>query len=120
MTTTTYTFLVYAAAAVTVFAILLCTGPPIGGSEPINLLTALGMAVFCTLMGHSVFSRGLKYESAAFISTAKLMEPVFASILGVFLFREIPKGTVILGGCVVIFGIFLYTRYAETGDSLQS
>ena len=112
MTTTVYTFLVYLSAAVTVLCILLFSGTSIVGYEPINGLSALGMAVFCTLLGHSVFSWGLKYESAAFISTVKLLEPVFASLLGVLLFREIPKPAVILGGAVVILGVFLYTHFS--------
>ena len=113
ITTNTYTFLVYLSAGITVLVILLFSGQPLLGYEPVNWLTALGMALFCTLLGHSVFSWGLKYESAAFISTAKLLEPVFASILGVLLFREIPSLPVIVGGCVVILGLFIYTRFSE-------
>lgn len=112
ISTVTYTFLVYLSAALTVLVILLCSGTPLFGYEPVNGLTALGMAVCCTLLGHSVFSWGLKYESAAFISTAKLLEPVFAAALGVFLFREIPTLPVVVGGCVVILGVFLYTHAA--------
>ncbi len=113
ISTATYTLLVYAAAALTVLAILLCRGTPLLGYAPVNWLSALGMAVFCTLLGHSVFSWGLKYESAAFISTVKLLEPVFASVLGLLLFREIPKLQVVLGGCVVILGVYVYSRFAE-------
>lgn len=113
ISTTAYTSLVYASAAVTVLLIVLFSGTPVGGYAPVNWLVALGMAVFCTLLGHSVFSWGLKYESAAFISAAKLLEPVFASILGILLFREIPGPYVIAGGLVVILGLFLYTRFSE-------
>ena len=113
LSTAVYTFLVYLSAAVTLLLIALLTGTPLGGYRPVNLLTALGMAVFCTLLGHSVFSWGLRYESPAFISTVKLLEPVFAAVLGVLLFREIPRLPVILGGAVVILGVFLYTRYGE-------
>jgi len=113
ITTTVYTFLVYLSAGITVLIILLCSGLPVVGYERINWFTALGMAVFCTLLGHSVFSWGLKYESAAFIATAKLLEPVFAGFLGVLLFREIPRPPVIIGGCVVVLGLFLYTRFSE-------
>ena len=111
--TTAYTLLVYFSAAVTVLVILLCTGTPVFGYGPVNWLAALGMAMFCTLLGHSVFSWGLKYESAAFISTAKLLEPVFAGVLGVILFGEIPKLQVILGACVVILGVYVYSRFSE-------
>ena len=113
ITTTTYTLLVYASAAATVLVILLGCGTPLFGHAPVNWLSALGMAVFCTLLGHSVFSWGLKYESAAFVSTVKLLEPVFAGILGLLLFREIPKLQVVLGGCVVILGVYVYSRFAE-------
>lgn len=113
LTTTTYTFFVYSFAALTVLIILLCTKTPLFGYGAINWLCALGMAVFCTLLGHSVFSWGLKYESPAFISTAKLLEPVFAGILGVLLFKEIPKMQVIIGGCIIILGVYIYSRFSK-------
>lgn len=109
ISTITYTFIVYGAAALTVLVLLLIRRIPLTGYEPVDYLAALGMAVFCTLLGHSVFSWGLKYESAAFVSNSKLLEPVFASIIGVFLFREIPKLAVVIGGLVVISGVLLYT-----------
>ena len=114
ITTTAYTMLVYSSAAATVLIVLLFKGTPVLGYEPINWFTGLGMAVFCTLLGHSVFSWGLKYESAAFISTVKLLEPVFAAILGVILFREIPEPMVMIGGCIIILGVSVYSKYAES------
>ncbi|MBQ9910919.1 MAG: DMT family transporter [Lachnospiraceae bacterium] len=113
VSTTTYTFFVYLSAALTVLLIVLFSKTPVTGYAPVNWLVALGMAVFCTLLGHSVFSWGLKYESAAFISAAKLLEPVFASILGILLFREIPKLSVVIGGLIVIAGLYVYTRFSS-------
>jgi len=76
------------------------------------------MAVFCNLLGHSVFSWGLKYLPPSFISTAKLLEPVFASVWAFFLFREKPGLSVLAGGVVVLSGIALYCRITqETADS---
>ena len=114
LSTTVYTWLVYAAAAVTVLAIALGRRLPLTGHGAVNWLTALGMAVFCTLLGHSVFSWGLKYLPAAFISTVKLLEPVFASVWGLLLFREVPGALTVLGGAVIILGVWLYGR--ETGS----
>ena len=116
ISTTAYTTLVYSSAALTVLVILLCTRTPVLGYEPVNWLSALGMAVFCTLLGHSVFNWALKYESAAFLSTVKLLEPVFAAILGVLLFREIPSKQVMLGGFIVILGVYVYSRFSETPE----
>ena len=76
------------------------------------------MAVFCTLLGHSVFSWGLKYLPASFVSTAKLLEPVFASVWGLLLFRERPTLPVLAGGAVVILGIVLYCRW--NGETRQA
>ena len=113
VSTSVYTFLVYTCAALTVLAAALVSGTPLTGHSAVNYLTALGMTVFCTLLGHSVFSWGLKYLPAAFISTVKLMEPVFASVWGLLLFREVPGWMVITGGAIIIFGIALYGRVSE-------
>lgn len=110
ISTTAYTFLVYLSAAVTVLVIALAGGQPLAGYGLVNLGTALGMAVFCTLLGHSVFSWGLKYLPPAFISTAKLLEPVFASVWGLALFGERPGLPVAFGGTVIICGVALYSR----------
>lgn len=110
LSTTVYTWLVYAAAAGVVLLAALAGRRPLAGWGPVNLLTALGMAVFCTLLGHSVFSWGLKYLPPAFISTVKLLEPVFASVWGLLLFAERPGLQVILGGGVILLGIGLYSR----------
>lgn len=114
LSTNIYTFLVYSVAAAVLLVILLATGTPLGGYGSINYLSGLGMAVFCTLLGHSVFSWGLKYLPPAFISTVKLLEPVFASVWGLILFSERPGLLVILGGAVILSGIALYSRVNET------
>lgn len=113
LSTTVYTFLVYLAASGTVLACALAGGTPLTGWEPVNLFSALGMAVFCTLLGHSVFSWGLRYLPPAFISTANLLEPVLASVWGLLLFGERPGPRVVLGGAVILLGIGLYSREAE-------
>lgn len=110
LSTTAYTYLVYLSATGTLLAVALVTGTPLAGYGPVNLLTGLGLAVFCTLLGHSVFSWGLKYLPPAFISTVKLLEPVFSAIYGLFLFGERPGVLVVLGGALILLGIGLYSR----------
>ena len=107
ISTSVYTCFVYGIAA-------LISGTPFSGYEPVNYGLALGMTIFCTFFGHSVYSWGLKYLNASYITTIKLLEPVFASILGLLIFREIPGAFVIIGGAVVIGGIIYYTRNAES------
>ncbi|WP_300690053.1 DMT family transporter [uncultured Oscillibacter sp.] len=110
LSTTVYTTLVYTSAAGTVLAAALAGGQALIGWGPVNLLAGLGMAVFCTLLGHSVFSWGLKYLPPAFISTANLLEPVLASVWGLLLFGERPGVLVVFGGTLILLGIGLYSR----------
>ena len=110
---TVYTFVAYGCAAVTVLVLSLASGTPLLGYGANNWLTALGMAVLCTLMGHSVFTWGLKYLPPAYISTVKLLDPVFSALWGLLLFGEKPTLLVVVGGVIVIAGVFLYGRAAE-------
>ena len=124
VSTTVYTYLLYLSATLTVMVLTLVSGTTLTGyDQPRNLLTTLGMAVFCTLLGHSVYSWGLKYLPASFVATAKLMEPVFAAGWGLILFQERPVPLVMAGGGVVILGIALYSRIAgreEGGEQIGS
>lgn len=110
VSTSAYTYLVYFAAAMTVLLAALATGTPIFGHDPINYWMALALAVFCTLMGHSIFSWGLKYLSAAFVAVAKLAAPVMAAGWGLLLFREVPSAQEVVGGAMVLLGLAVYTR----------
>lgn len=113
--TTVYTFLVYGMGALTVGLMLVLSGTPMTGYGAVDYLSALGMSLLCTLLGHSVFSWGLRYESPAFISTVKLLEPVFATVLGLIFFREMPGIWAVLGGALVISGVAFYARQDSAG-----
>lgn len=113
LSTTIYTFLVYLVADLTVLLIGITGETQLFGYEFVNFLTAFVMAVFCNLLGHSVFSWGLKYLPPSFVSTVKLLEPVFASVWAFFLFSEKPGLPVLFGGMVVISGIAMYSRVTE-------
>ena len=93
------------------------TGNPVLPVSLRNLAVAMGLAVLCTLLGHSIFSWGLKYESASFISVVKLLEPVFASLLGILLFREMPAVTSVAGGILIIGGIVLCIVSGQRGNA---
>lgn len=116
ISTTLYTFLVYMAACVTLFLLSLFSGQTFTGYALSDYGWILAMTIFCTLLGHSIFSWALKYVSAAFVSTAKLAEPVFSALMAVVLFSEIPQINQIGGGVIVLAGILLYLR---TKDSVS-
>ena len=113
MTNSSYTGLQYLFTLIVTVIILTVTRVPFFGYDAVNWVAALLQCVICTLLGLSVFSWGLKYLNAAFISTAKLAEPVFSAILALIIFREIPPVTTLIGGVIVISGIMLYLRQQE-------
>lgn len=111
MSTTLYTGIVYWFTALTALIIVLSQGIPLTGYGINNYAAALGMAVCSTLLGHSIFSRGLKYLSPAFVSTSKLGEPVIAALLAIPLFGEIPALLTVIGGAVIIAGVAWTVKY---------
>ncbi len=110
VTTTVYTCLVYFMAMVTVLLLILATGTPLFGYGTVNFWASLGMAVFPTLLGHSVFSWCLKYLPPALVSTMRQMDPLCAALWGFLVFGERPGILVLVGGVIIICGAVLYSR----------
>ena len=110
ISTMVYTYVLYWGSFLTLVLVDTVTGTPLLGYEPINWVMSLCLAVFCTLLGHSIFSWCLKYLTPTYVSTAKLAGPVFASISAFVLFGEVPGVTQILGAVVVLYGVYLYAR----------
>ena len=108
-TTAVYTYIVYVSSAVVLTVASLIQGYPFFGYGYRGILSGFLLAVFCTIMGHSVFSWCLRHFSPAFVSAAKLCEPVIESICAVFLFSEIPTALQIVGCVVVLAGVLYYT-----------
>ena len=108
---TVYTFLVYGASAVVLLLFIPVSGYHYTGYGNVNYVTAFGMAVCCSLLGHSIFNYTLKYLSPALVSLCKIFQPVFTVTWAFLLFREVPVWNQAVGGIIVIAGIFLYIRY---------
>ena len=109
---TVYTYIVYCACAAGLLAMSVVQQQGLFDYGINGILIGLALAVFSTILGHSVFSWCLKFFTPSFVSASKLCEPVVAAILAGFLFGEVP-GTVQLGGCVLILGSVLYYSRLE-------
>jgi len=112
VSTTVYTYLVYAACAAGLLLTSVVQQQGLFAYGINGILIGLALAVFSTILGHSVFSWCLKYFSPSFVSASKLCEPVVAAILAGFLFGEVP-GPVQLVGCMLILGSVLYYSRLE-------
>ena len=116
LSTTIYTFLTYLACFLTLLVMALASGTPLAGYGGREWLIGLGLAVLCTLMGHSLFSWCLKYLSPAYVSAAKLCEPVFSGALAIPLFGELPAPMQLLGAGIILGAVLLYT-WAERKET---
>lgn len=110
LSTTAYTYVVYAACSAVLLLITFFQGHALFAYGPDAIIVGLLLAVFSTLLGHSIFSWCLKHFSPSFVSASKLCEPVAASILAIFLFGEMPAPIQILGGVLIIGGVLYYSR----------
>jgi len=110
---THYTFIVYLTSAL--FLIIACVvgGVPLTGFPVRDYLIFSALAVFPTLMGHSIFNWSLRYLRPTFVSVAVLGEPIFATILAVFIFSEVPSLVTAAGGIVIIGAIAWYLYHEE-------
>ena len=117
VSTALYTYVVYISCAAALLIICLAgkTNPLGSGLSPI--IVGLLLALFSTLLGHSIFSWALKYFSPAFLSASKLCEPVVAAILAAILFGEIPHYLVVVGGLLILTGVFAYSMIESNKET---
>lgn len=105
-----YTLLVYGASAVFLLVWCVAAGVDLGPYAPREYVLFALLAVFPTILGHSVFNWALRYVRASFVATSVLGEPVFATILAVFFFAEFPTPWTLLGGAMILVGLYAFTR----------
>ncbi len=110
LSTTVYTYLVYGSCALVLLVVCLIqgTGLLVSGMNPV--VVGFLLALFSTILGHTIFSWALKFYSPSFVSACKLLEPVGAGILAVFLFGEIPAPMALLGAVLILGGVRYYSR----------
>lgn len=106
--TNTYTAVAYTFTLLWMAAFLPLFGIRPTGFAPVNLLWALGLAVLCTLLGHTMLNMALKYFKAPTVS-AVMMISVITGPLVVFIgLGEAPSRNTFWGGCVILAGLGLY------------
>jgi len=110
VSTSAYTFVVYIACAAALMAFCAVSGSSLTGFGVSAVVVGLLLAVFSTILGHSVFTWCLKYFSPSFVSASKLCEPVVAAALAAVLFSERPGILQLLGGVIILTGVLYYSH----------
>ena len=105
-----YIFLVYGMSAVALITMMLTAGySPLG--YPVQTYGwILLLAVFPQLIGHSTYNWVLRYVPATLVAITTLVEPIGSAILAYFVLLETPSNGVLLGGVLILLGIYLASR----------
>ena len=114
LSTTVYTYMVYSACAAVLVLTCLVQGYSLTGYGWSGVIVGLLLAVFSTILGHSIFSWCLKYFSPAFVSASKLCEPVVAAAIAAILFHEIPAWLQVLGAVLILGGVLWYSHIEKS------
>jgi drug/metabolite transporter (DMT)-like permease len=105
-----YITTVYGTAAIALVIMALFSRQPLGGFSWMVYLAFLALAVGPQLLGHTSFNYSLRYLSAAYVSVALLGEPIGSTILALIILKEIPTTLEVVGGIVILVGIYLASR----------
>lgn len=103
-----YVFIVYSVSVIVLFFMCLISDTPIYPYSPKEFILFLALAIFCSILGHTVYNYLMKFISATLISISTLCEPIFASILALIIFKEIPSIYTLIGGTIIMSGVFYY------------
>ncbi|TEB15955.1 EamA-like transporter family protein [Pelotomaculum sp. FP] len=103
-----YVFLVYGTSAFFLLLINLASRTPLFPYPVMDWVWFLALAVVPTIFGHTVFNWALRYVKAAVVSVSILGEPVGATLMAYFIFKEVPGPLQITGGLAIIAGLYIF------------
>ncbi len=111
-----YVFVVYSVATIFLFLFCLLSGISLIQISYYDLSLIFIMAVFAGIFGHTVYNWSLVNVQASVASVALLGEPIGSSIFALLLpwIHQIPSYFTLLGGVILLAGIYLTARQSKT------
>ena len=110
-----YIGVVYLASAVALMAAVLVTGTPLTGFSEGTYWMILLLTLVPQLIGHSSLNWALGHLSATLVAVAVMAEPVGATILAWLILDEAPPLASVIGGTLVLLGVYLAFRRPVAG-----
>jgi drug/metabolite transporter (DMT)-like permease len=105
-----YIFLVYGISAFALIVMMLAAGESPRGYPAQTYGWIFLLALFPQLIGHSTYNWALRYLSASFVAVTTLAEPLGSAVLAYFILSETPENGVLIGGFLILIGIYLAAR----------
>ncbi len=101
-----YVVIVYGVCTVCLLPIALFQGGPMVGYPAREWLIFIALALIPGLLGHTVINWTLAHLESSVVSVSLLGEPVGATILALVLLAEAPTAFTVVGGVVILAGIY--------------
>lgn len=114
-----YAVVVYGSCAALLVPAMLVSGVEFAGFPAVTWLYLLCIAVGPQILGHTTFNFLLRDVDATVVAVAIMGEPIGASLLALALFAEVPPLTAIVGGALVLAGIYVAIT-AQTRRSIPA
>ncbi|MEK6303982.1 MAG: DMT family transporter [Acidobacteriota bacterium] len=109
----------YAVCAVLLLLWVLAAREPLYPYSATQWAYFAALAVVPTILGHTVFNWAIKHVRPSAISLAFLGEPVAASVLAFFFFAQHPPLATLVGGALVLAGVYLSMSSPQSSDQLD-
>jgi drug/metabolite transporter (DMT)-like permease len=113
-----YAFVVYSIGTVVLFFICLFFNSPLYNFNLNDYLIILLMAVVAGIFGHTLYNWTLEHVRASLASVVLLGEPLGSTLLAFLIpwINQIPSQYTILGGGIILIGIYLTSRNIDKTD----
>lgn len=105
-----YVVLCYGSAALMLLALLALLGLPLVGFSNETYLWLVALALVPQLIGHSSYNWALGFFSASLIAVSLLGEPIGSTILAYLVLGESVTSLTLVGGAVILLGIYFAAR----------
>lgn len=112
-----YIFLVYGMAAAVLLLLMFAAGQSPLGYPARTYGWIFLLAAFPQLIGHSTYNWALQHIPATLVAIVTLIEPIGSALLAYLILQEIPSRGVLLGGLLILAGVYLASRPGS--DTLQ-
>jgi drug/metabolite transporter (DMT)-like permease len=122
VSTVTYAFMVYMVGTITLFFICVALSAPVYHLAVSDYGIILLMAVVSGIFGHTLYNWSLGYIRASVMSVALLGEPIGSSLLAYMIpwIHQTPSAYTIVGGGIILSGIYLTARTRRTPDGVEN
>jgi drug/metabolite transporter (DMT)-like permease len=109
----------YAVCSMLLLFWAMAAGEPLFPYTTVQWAYFAALAIVPTILGHTVFNWAIRHVRPSVISLAFLGEPVAASLLAFLFFAQRPPLATLIGGALVLAGVYLSMSTQQANDPIE-